>query len=347
MLWQLFQQRNKRTQTASNILLFSPNKSTGSTMKESNASGKAIHFHELNGKNKNLIRFPHPSDMLRPVTVPRFPVPLPVIGPERPFNPLVVLTSEAMFQILGVRHYNEDYMAFRRPWEATAFPSGHLSNGDVSGINTRRLRDILHAILKAKPQTTNRFPQKWLNRTKNQSAYKWDMLQQEFGHISSTPNKVNRKQRYSFQRRPVFKEGETRRYTRGTKAAVNRQHSGRLHFRLVQTKRFRQKLRRTLRRLITEYSNCPVHYIWKDQGAKYWPRWVKQGQCTNLKGKSCSIPPGMYCHEANYINLVVLRYLCLEDWPLTSCNWYRMHMPVLTQCRCGCTNMHVNSTKTD
>ncbi|KAF7262576.1 hypothetical protein EG68_00167 [Paragonimus skrjabini miyazakii] len=305
-----------------------------------------MHFHDLNNRNKKSMRIPHPSDVLRPVTVPRFPIPLPQIGPERPFNPRVLLTSDAMFQMLGARHYNEKFMAFRRPSEATAFPNGLLSNGKVSETDMRRLKDMLHAILKTKAQVVSRFSQRQLNRTENLAKYKWNMFQQEFQRTAVTPNKVSRKQRYNFQNHPVFKDVEARRYTRGTKTSVHRHHFGRLHIRPAQTKRFRRKLRRTLRRLVTEYSNCPVHYVWKDQGVKYWPRWIKQGQCTNLKGQSCSIPPGMYCHEASYINLVILRYLCLADWPLTSCNWYRMHMPVLTQCRCGCSNVKVNSTNT-
>ncbi|KAF5406148.1 hypothetical protein PHET_00373 [Paragonimus heterotremus] len=344
MLWHLFQQRNKQTRTVSNVLLFSPNKSAGSTTKESIASNEAMHFHDLNNRNQKPLRIPHPSDMLRPMTVPRLPMPLPRIGPERPFNPRVLLASEAMFQMLGARHYNENFMAFRRPWEATAFPNGLLSNGKVSGIDMRRLKDTLRAILRTKAETASQFPQRRPNRTENRAAYKWNPLQQEFELTGLTPNKAGRKQRYSFQNHPVSKDFEARRYTRGTRWSVHRHHVGQLYFRPAQTKRFRRKLRRTLRRLVTEYSNCPVHYVWKDQGAKYWPRWIKQGQCTNLRGQSCSIPPGMYCHEASYINLVILRYLCLADWPLTSCNWYRMHMPVLTQCRCGCSNVRVNST---
>jgi noggin len=90
-----------------------------------------------------------------------------------------------------------------------------------------------------------------------------------------------------------------------------------------------QKLAK-LRRYLWTYSYCPVHYHWKDLGGKFWPRWIRQGQC--YRERSCSIPPGMTCKVKHSSTKTVLLWHCRT----TPCTWIRIKFPVITECACSC-----------
>lgn len=64
--------------------------------------------------------------------------------------------------------------------------------------------------------------------------------------------------------------------------------------------RLTPKLRRKLVQFLWAYTSCPVIEKWRDLGIRFWPRWLKEGQCHSER--SCSIPPGMTCKpsEAEY-----------------------------------------------
>nr|ACO06226.1 noggin 2 [Schmidtea mediterranea] len=108
---------------------------------------------------------------------------------------------------------------------------------------------------------------------------------------------------------------------------------------LFHLKKFRKTInrdfRRKLRTFLDLFSWCPVTYQWKDMGPKFWPRWIKQGSCANLS-KSCSYPEGLVCQEYEHKNIAVLRFLCMSDWAIDKCKWYKIYIPFLLTCRCGC-----------
>ncbi|KAK7938776.1 hypothetical protein WMY93_002102 [Mugilogobius chulae] len=49
-----------------------------------------------------------------------------------------------------------------------------------------------------------------------------------------------------------------------------------------------KKLKRRLQQWLWAYSFCPVIYTWTDLGARFWPRFVRAGNCLNKR--SCSVP---------------------------------------------------------
>ncbi len=102
------------------------------------------------------------------------------------------------------------------------------------------------------------------------------------------------------------------------------------------TRRKRQISKKKLDRLRAVYAACPLQQTWRDYGLNYWPRWVKEGKCVNLGNTSCSLPPGMFCQPHEETTVVLLRYICPQNWATSKCNWYRMQVPLLTSCKCGC-----------
>ena len=108
---------------------------------------------------------------------------------------------------------------------------------------------------------------------------------------------------------------------------------------LSHLKNFRRTInkdfRRKLRTFMDLFSVCPVRYRWKDMGPKFWPRWIKEGSCANLS-ESCSYPEGLVCHEYEHKNIAILRFLCMSDWPKSKCKWYKIYIPFLLACKCGC-----------
>ncbi|VEL09201.1 unnamed protein product, partial [Protopolystoma xenopodis] len=99
----------------------------------------------------------------------------------------------------------------------------------------------------------------------------------------------------------------------------------------------RTGFRHWLARVMTTFTSCPVHYIWRDLGPEFWPRWVKWGRClyTDRPAVSCSLPPGMTCQPARFVQVPLLRYICFGDWPRHKCRWYRYQTRGLVRCQCG------------
>lgn len=92
------------------------------------------------------------------------------------------------------------------------------------------------------------------------------------------------------------------------------------------------KQRRKLRQRLWAHVSCPVVYKWKDLGQLFWPRWVKEGDC--YKERSCSIPAGMKCQPSESTEKTFLFWHCSRN--KTSCQWIKIHYPVITKCKCGC-----------
>jgi noggin len=98
--------------------------------------------------------------------------------------------------------------------------------------------------------------------------------------------------------------------------------------------RLSKKLRRKIKRFLWSYTQCPVLYQWKDLGVRFWPPWVKEGQCSSKV--SCSIPPGMTCQPAESQNKILLRWHCADYKDRENCRWIKTHYPIITSCKCGC-----------
>ncbi|XP_048507399.1 noggin-2-like isoform X2 [Athalia rosae] len=96
------------------------------------------------------------------------------------------------------------------------------------------------------------------------------------------------------------------------------------------------KLKRKLRRLLWAYTFCPVQWRWKNLGIRFWPRWIKQGKCSQGKGVSCSIPSGMKCRPATTDYKKFLRWHCVQKG---ECKWRTVEYPVVTQCACSCSHV--------
>lgn len=104
-----------------------------------------------------------------------------------------------------------------------------------------------------------------------------------------------------------------------------------------------RRRRRRIARNVADYSVCPVWWTWKDYGSHFWPRWVKEGQCVDVSGTSCSLPTGMYCVEDQKTVATILRYICPVNWPQKHCQWYRIRFSLLSSCRCGCESFYKSS----
>lgn len=102
-----------------------------------------------------------------------------------------------------------------------------------------------------------------------------------------------------------------------------------------QGERLTRRTRRNLRKFLAFYTSCPVRYSWQDYGPRFWPRWLKKGECLSAQ-RSCSVPPGMTCRPQRYKAVTLLRYFCLSSWRLQDCGWKPMKLPVLLSCKCSC-----------
>lgn len=99
-----------------------------------------------------------------------------------------------------------------------------------------------------------------------------------------------------------------------------------------------KKLRRRLQLWLWSYASCPVVYVWKDLGNRFWPRHVKIGTCNNKR--SCSVPEGMVCKPAKSAHFTILRWRCQQQprrGPL-KCTWISIQYPIITECKCSCPN---------
>lgn len=93
------------------------------------------------------------------------------------------------------------------------------------------------------------------------------------------------------------------------------------------------KHRRKIFNYLWAYTFCPVLYRWVDLGPRFWPRWIREGQC--LTGQSCSVPPGMTCRPDGAKTLELFRWHC-KDKSIRHCKWLIIQYPVLTSCKCAC-----------
>lgn len=88
---------------------------------------------------------------------------------------------------------------------------------------------------------------------------------------------------------------------------------------------------------LAAYTYCPVHRKWIDLGRTFWPRWIRQGDCSRSRSgggvRSCSFPPGMSCKPQSSTSKRVLWWHCQSQG---RCQWIRIVYPVVTACRCSC-----------
>ncbi|XP_059834604.1 noggin-2 [Hemitrygon akajei] len=95
-----------------------------------------------------------------------------------------------------------------------------------------------------------------------------------------------------------------------------------------------KKARRRLQQWLWSYTYCPVMYTWKDLGGRFWPRFVKEGNCYNER--SCSFPEGMLCKPVKSISKTFLRWYC-QGWSKPRyCTWIPVQYPVISECKCAC-----------
>ena len=98
-------------------------------------------------------------------------------------------------------------------------------------------------------------------------------------------------------------------------------------------------------------SSCPVIYQWVDVGEYFWPRWIRQGNCSNstnsLKKRGCSWPQGMHCVQDETVTLQILRWHCrtrqnkAKSIKKRKCKWYKVPYPVTSSCKCACTSSSI------
>ncbi|XP_013093820.1 noggin-like [Biomphalaria glabrata] len=93
--------------------------------------------------------------------------------------------------------------------------------------------------------------------------------------------------------------------------------------------RLDKKTKNRVQNYLWSMTKCPVRYTWKYLGTKFWPRWIREGQCPK---KSCSIPPGMSCRPAETVNKTILMWRCEN----LHCAWKHFTFPILTKCTCSC-----------
>ncbi|XP_053131688.1 noggin-2-like [Hemicordylus capensis] len=95
-----------------------------------------------------------------------------------------------------------------------------------------------------------------------------------------------------------------------------------------------KKARRKFLQWLWAYTYCPVLYTWKDLGIRFWPRYIKEGNC--FAEKSCSFPEGMYCKPVKSVTKTFLRWYC-QGWSRQKyCTWIPVQYPVISECKCSC-----------
>ncbi|XP_061411334.1 noggin-2-like [Lethenteron reissneri] len=95
-----------------------------------------------------------------------------------------------------------------------------------------------------------------------------------------------------------------------------------------------RKARRKMQLFLWAYTQCPVAYAWKDLGARFWPRYVREGSCQS--GRSCSIPAGMSCKAQRSTSKAILRWYCRGWGAHRNCTWLKIQYPIIAECRCSC-----------
>ena len=98
-----------------------------------------------------------------------------------------------------------------------------------------------------------------------------------------------------------------------------------------------RKSRLQLEKYLAAYTHCPVLYKWMDLGPRFWPRWLRQGNCRDGGGRdrSCSIPAGMSCKMHKSTGKTLLWWHC-RNQKTTQCGWINIKYPVITNCKCSC-----------
>ncbi|XP_058013228.1 noggin-2-like [Ahaetulla prasina] len=95
-----------------------------------------------------------------------------------------------------------------------------------------------------------------------------------------------------------------------------------------------KKARRKFLQWLWAYTYCPVMYTWKDLGSRFWPRYIKEGNC--MAERSCSFPEGMSCKPIKSVTKTFLRWYC-QGWSKQKyCTWIPVQYPVISECKCSC-----------
>ncbi|XP_070580827.1 noggin-like isoform X2 [Ptychodera flava] len=93
--------------------------------------------------------------------------------------------------------------------------------------------------------------------------------------------------------------------------------------------------RKKFRKWLWGRTHCPVKYVWKNLGKRFWPRWLKVGECYQTK-QSCSIPSGLTCLPSISTSKNVLFWGCIRERQNEMyCRWITVPYPVITECKCG------------
>ena len=95
-----------------------------------------------------------------------------------------------------------------------------------------------------------------------------------------------------------------------------------------------KKARRKFLQWLWTYTHCPVLYSWKDLGARFWPRYIKEGKC--FGERSCSFPEGMFCKPVKSVTKTLLRWYCQGFLRHKYCTWIPVHYPIISECKCSC-----------
>lgn len=95
-----------------------------------------------------------------------------------------------------------------------------------------------------------------------------------------------------------------------------------------------KKARRKFLQWLWMYTHCPVLYTWKDLGVRFWPRYIKEGNC--FSERSCSFPEGMSCKPVKSVTKTLLRWYCQGFLRQKYCTWISVQYPIISECKCSC-----------
>ncbi|CAH8864317.1 unnamed protein product [Trichobilharzia szidati] len=367
-LWQIFQSRNQHfRQMHKPVLYYSPNNDDNN-----NATWRALNNSDIfnhnnhNNNNKHLqsyntlqtpenvntfrrMRGDHQQsryasslnlrsykEMLHRIQLSALMNQIPPIPNERPFHEEVLLNHNEMMRLLGRHNFDSEFMSFNKPWEAIIYPSGRLVTSDLVKENADKRFETM--VNRRRNRRSRKLPSH--RRYFTSDIYNDHLYDERRGvgeskqEMSSNSLFQNAMHRLKLIQSLKEEEKEEKNEFHERLMYVDSEHLQRSSKQLKRNK----KLRRILREFLNDFISCPLYYIWYDWGPKFWPRWIKAGKCVNIADISCSFPPGMYCQEKSAKDIVLLRYICPESWPISSCNWYRIHLPIVMECSCGCTD---------
>ncbi|TGZ55604.1 hypothetical protein CRM22_010366 [Opisthorchis felineus] len=302
----------------------------------------AVKSDGISSKRTRRIPSGHFAQMIQTLTpdlAPTAPVAVPTNVNERPFNQSLILSPREMIRLLDESNYDSKFMTLYRP-RNLVHTSGVFFTRHLSKQRLSRLKEWLH-LLKYKPSTnrarreTTRTGNRTVGARRERNANRFAAIYKRFRRIAEghralvIPRNSNGWLSFLHLNNSTYLPDERRTSPQNLKTRSKRRSR-------KQKEKIKRSVRKMLRSLLSDYTLCPVYYYWQDFGQTYWPRYIKQGFCVNFGGTSCSIPPGLFCKEAEFTDVTVLRYFCLVHWPQEKCKWYRTRLPVLTSCRCGC-----------